>query len=127
MVLTLGCGKYRFNTHDFGTVAGLPRLLDIGQCNDAYSALVIAQALAGAFGCGVNDLPLSLIVSWFEQKAVAVFLTLLALGVRNVRLGPTLPGFLTPALLDVLVNRFGIAPITTAEADIDAALSRKAA
>ena len=127
MVLTLGCGKYRFNTHDFGTIAGLPRLLDIGQCNDAYSALVIAQALAGAFGCGVNELPLSLIVSWFEQKAVAVFLTLLALGVRNVRLGPTLPGFLTPALLDVLVNRFGIAPITTAEADIDAALSRKAA
>ncbi len=123
MVLTLGCGKYRFNTHDFGTVAGLPRLLDIGQCNDTYSALVIAQALAGAFGCGVNELPLSLIVSWFEQKAAAVFLTLLALGVRNVRLGPTLPVFLTPALLDVLVNRFGIQPITTAEADIAAALA----
>ncbi len=123
MVLTLGCGKYRFNTHDFGTVAGLPRLLDIGQCNDTYSALVIAQALAGAFGCGVNELPLSLIVSWFEQKAAAVFLTLLALGVRNVRLGPTLPVFLTPALLDVLVNRFGIQPITTAEADIAAAMA----
>ena len=127
MVLTLGCGKYRFNTHDFGTVAGLPRLLDIGQCNDTYSALVIAQALAGAFGCGVNELPLSLVVSWFEQKAAAVFLTLLALGVRNVRLGPTLPAFLTPALLDVLVNRFGIQPITTAEADIQAALQRQAA
>jgi hydroxylamine reductase len=127
MILTLGCGKYRFNTHDFGTVAGLPRLLDIGQCNDAYSALVIAQALAGAFGCGVNELPLSLIVSWFEQKAAAVFLTLLALGVRNVRLGPTLPVFLTPALLEVLVGRFGILPITTAEADIAHALQRQAA
>ena len=127
MVLTLGCGKYRFNTHDFGTVAGLPRLLDIGQCNDTYSALVIAQALAGAFGCGVNELPLSLIVSWFEQKAAAVFLTLLALGVRNVRLGPTLPVFLTPALLDVLVNRFGIQPITTAAADVQGALLRQAA
>lgn len=123
MVLTLGCGKYRFNTHDFGTVAGLPRLLDIGQCNDTYSALVIAQALAGAFGCGVNELPLSLIVSWFEQKAAAVFLTLLALGVRNVRLGPTLPVFLTPALLDILVGRFGIRPITSASADIAAALA----
>jgi len=99
----------------------------MGQCNDSYSALVVAQALAKAFDCGVNELPLSLIVSWFEQKAAAVFLTLLALGVRNVRLGPTLPGFLTPALLDVLVNRFGIQPITTAEADVTAALNRKAA
>lgn len=126
MILTLGCGKYRFNSHDFGTVAGLPRLLDMGQCNDAYSALVVAQALAGAFECGVNDLPLSLIVSWFEQKAAAVFLTLLALGVRNVRLGPTLPAFLTPALLDVLVNRFGIRPIGEAEADIQDALARAA-
>jgi hydroxylamine reductase len=123
MLLTLGCGKYRFNTHDFGEIGGLPRLLDMGQCNDAYSALVVAQALANAFECGVNELPLSLIISWFEQKAAAVFLTLLALGVRNVRLGPTLPAFLTPALLDVLVNRFGIKPITTAEADIAAALA----
>jgi hydroxylamine reductase len=122
MLLTLGCGKYRFNTHDFGTIGGLPRLLDLGQCNDTYSALVIAQALAGAFGCGVNELPLSLIVSWFEQKAAAVFLTLLALGVRNVRLGPTLPGFLTPALVDVLVNRFGVLPVTEAKADIAAAM-----
>ncbi|HQT61639.1 MULTISPECIES: hydroxylamine reductase [unclassified Acidiphilium] len=127
VVLTLGCGKYRFNTHEFGTIGGLPRLLDIGQCNDAYSALVIAQALAGAFGCGVNELPLSLVISWFEQKAAAVFLTLLALGVRNVRLGPTLPGFLTPALLDILVNRFGVRPITSAEADIADALAPKAA
>ncbi len=127
VLLTLGCGKYRFNTHDFGDIGGIPRLLDMGQCNDSYSALVVAGALAKAFECGVNDLPLSLIVSWFEQKAAAVFLTLLALGVRNVRLGPTLPAFLTPALLDVLVNRFGIQPITTADADIAAALNRKAA
>jgi len=124
VLLTMGCAKYRFNSHDFGTVAGLPRLLDLGQCNDSYSALVIAQALAKAFDCGLNELPLSLVVSWFEQKAAAVFLTLLALGVRNVRLGPTLPAFLTPALLDILVNRFGVLPITTAAADIDAALLR---
>ena len=127
VLLTLGCGKYRFNMGDFGDIGGVPRLLDMGQCNDSYSALVVAGALAKAFECGVNDLPLTLIVSWFEQKAAAVFLTLLALGVRNVRLGPTLPGFLTPALLDVLVNRFGIQPITTAEADIATALNRKAA
>ena len=126
LILTLGCAKYRFNTHEFGTVAGLPRLLDVGQCNDAYSALVIAKALAEAFKCGVNELPLSLIISWFEQKAVAVFLSLLALGVRNVRLGPTLPAFLTPALLEVLVSRFGIQPITTAEADLKAALQAAA-
>ena len=123
MVLTLGCGKYRFNTHDFGTVAGLPRLLDIGQCNDTYSALVIAQALAGAFECGVNELPLTLIVSWFEQKAVAVLLTLLALGVRNIRLGPTLPKFLTPALVEVLVGRFGITTIGEPSDDLEAALA----
>jgi hydroxylamine reductase len=127
VLLTLGCGKYRFNTLDFGDIGGVPRLLDMGQCNDSYSALVVAGALAKAFDCGVNELPLSLIVSWFEQKAAAVFLTLLALGVRNVRLGPTLPGFLTPALLDVLVNRFGIQPIGEAEADIASALNRKAA
>lgn len=127
MVLTLGCGKYRFNAHEFGTVAGLPRLLDLGQCNDSYSALVIAQALAGAFGCGVNDLPLTLVISWFEQKAVAVLLTLLALGVRNIRLGPTLPAFLTPALLGVLVEKFGIAPTGDATADLAAALAPRAA
>ena len=127
VVLTLGCGKYRFNKHEFGTVGGLPRLLDLGQCNDSYSAIVVADALAKAFGCGINDLPLTLVVSWFEQKAVAVLLTLLALGVRNVRLGPTLPAFLTPALLDVLVARFGIRPVTTAEADLADALHAKAA
>lgn len=127
ILLTLGCGKYRFNMEDHGTIGGLPRLLDVGQCNDSYSAIKIALALSEAFKCGVNDLPLSLIVSWFEQKAVAVFLTLLALGVRNVRLGPTLPAFLTPTLLNVLVEKFGVQPITTAEADIEAALARSAA
>ncbi|MDR3414354.1 MAG: hydroxylamine reductase [Formivibrio sp.] len=127
VLLTLGCGKYRFNMEEFGDIGGVPRLLDMGQCNDTYSALVVANALAKAFDCGVNDLPLSLIISWFEQKAAAVFLTLLALGVRNVRLGPSLPAFLTPTLLDVLVGRFGIQPITTAEADIAAALNRQAA
>ena len=93
MILTLGCGKFRFNKQEFGTVAGLPRLLDIGQCNDSYSAIQIALALSQAFGCGVNELPLSLIISWYEQKAVAVLLTLLHLGVRNIRIGPTLPAF----------------------------------
>jgi hydroxylamine reductase len=127
MILTLGCGKYRFYSQDFGTVAGLPRLLDLGQCNDSYSALLIAQALAGAFNCGVNELPLSLIVSWFEQKAAAVLLTLLALGVRNVRLGPTIPGFLTPALVDVLVKRYGLLTNSNAEADVAACMGRAAA
>jgi hydroxylamine reductase len=127
ILMTLGCGKYRFNMNDHGTIGGLPRLLDVGQCNDSYSAIKIALALSDAFKCGVNDLPLSLIVSWFEQKAVAVFLTLLALGVRNVRLGPTLPAFLTPTLLNVLVEKFGVLPITTAEADIEASLARSAA
>ena len=127
ILLTLGCGKFRFNMEDHGTVAGLPRLLDVGQCNDSYSAIQIALALSNAFQCGVNELPLSLIISWFEQKAAAVLLTLLALGVRNVRLGPTLPAFLTPALVGVLVEKFGVLPITTAEADIAASLNRAAA
>jgi hydroxylamine reductase len=127
VVLTLGCNKYRFNRHDFGDIGGIPRLLDIGQCNDTYSAIKIATALAGAFECGVNDLPLSLVVSWFEQKAAAVLLTLLALGIRNIRLGPTLPAFLTPNLVQALVDKFGLLPITTAQADIDTALMRKAA
>jgi hydroxylamine reductase len=124
IVLTLGCGKFRFNTHDFGTIGGLPRLLDVGQCNDTYSAIQIALALANAFECGVNDLPLTLIISWFEQKAAAVLLTLLALGVRNIRLGPSLPAFLTPTLINVLVTKFGILPTTDARADIHAALTR---
>jgi hydroxylamine reductase len=125
--MTLGCAKYRFNQHDFGDIGGIPRLLDLGQCNDTYSAIKIATALAGAFECGVNELPLSLVVSWFEQKAAAVLLTLLALGIRNIRLGPTLPAFLTPNLVQVLVDKFGLLPITTAQADIEASLARKAA
>jgi hydroxylamine reductase len=123
VMLTLGCNKYRINHRDYGTIDGIPRLLDIGQCNDSYSAVQIALALADAFQCGVNELPLSLIVSWFEQKAVAVLLTLLALGVKNIRLGPSIPGFLTPALVNVLVEKFALKPITTAEADIAASLA----
>jgi hydroxylamine reductase len=124
VILTLACGKYRFNKLDFGTVAGLPRLLDIGQCNDAYSAIRIAGALAGAFNCGINDLPLSLILSWYEQKAVCILLTLLHLGVKNIRLGPSLPAFVSPAVLDLLVKNFGLRPITTVELDLGAALQR---
>ncbi len=123
IILTLACGKYRFNKLDFGTIGGLPRLLDMGQCNDAYSAIKVASALAGAFNCGVNDLPLSLVLSWYEQKAVCILLTLLHLGIRNIRLGPSLPAFVTPAVLNVLVEKFGIKPITTVEADLKAALA----
>ena len=122
VVLTLACGKYRFNDLELGTVGGLPRLLDIGQCNDAYSAIQIALALAEAFGCGVNDLPLSMVLSWYEQKAVCILLTLLHLGIKNIRLGPTLPAFLSPNVLNLLVEKFGIAPITTPEADLKAIL-----
>lgn len=118
VVLTLGCGKFRFNRNDFGSIGGIPRLLDCGQCNDAYSAIKIAAALAEAFGCGINELPLSLNISWYEQKAVAVLLTLLHLGVRNIRLGPTLPAFATPTIVSVLQEKFNLMPITTAEADL---------
>lgn len=127
VVMTLGCNKYRFNRHQFGDIDGIPRLLDVGQCNDTYSAIRIATALADAFNCGVNELPLSLVVSWFEQKAVAVLLTLLALDIRNIRLGPTLPAFLTPNICDALVAKFGIKPIGDARSDIEAALSRQVA
>ncbi len=123
VILTLACGKYRFNKLDFGAIGGIPRLLDIGQCNDAYSAVKIAVALADAFKCDVNQLPLSMVLSWFEQKAVAILLTLLYLGIKNIRLGPTLPAFVTPAVLNVLVEKFGIAPITTPEADLKAILA----
>ncbi len=122
-ILTLACGKYRFNKLEFGDIGGIPRLLDCGQCNDAYSAIKVAVALAQAFGCGVNDLPLSLILSWYEQKACAILLTLLHLGIKNIRLGPSLPAFVTPNVLNVLVEKFNIKPITTAEADLKAALS----
>jgi hydroxylamine reductase len=123
LILTLACGKYRFNKLDFGEIGGLPRLLDIGQCNDTYSALQIALALSKAFDCGVNDLPLSLVLSWYEQKAVAVLLTLLHLGVRNIRIGPTLPAFLSPAVLDLLHEKFNLMAIKTAEQDLAAMLA----
>ena len=122
VVLTLACGKYRFNDLDLGTIGGLPRLMDIGQCNDAYSAIEIAVALAEAFGCGVNDLPLSMVLSWYEQKAVCILLTLLHLGIKNIRLGPTLPAFVSANVLNFLVEKFGIAPITTPEEDLKAIL-----
>ncbi len=118
VVLTLACGKYRFNDLDLGTIGGLPRLMDVGQCNDAYSAIQIAVALANAFNCGVNDLPLSMVLSWYEQKAVCILLTLLHLGIKNIRLGPTLPAFVSPNVLNFLVDNFGIAPITTPEEDL---------
>ena len=123
VILTLACGKYRFNKLDFGSIGGIPRLLDIGQCNDAYSAIQIAVALAGAFNCGVNDLPLSLILSWYEQKAVAILLTLFALGIKNIRLGPTLPAFVTPNVLKVLVEKFNVMPITTPDQDLQEILA----
>ena len=123
VLMTLGCNKYRFNSHDFGDIGGIPRLLDVGQCNDSYSAIQIALALADAFECGVNDLPLSLFVSWFEQKAAAVLLTLLALGIRNIRLGPTLPAFLTPAAVNILVEKFALKPIGDPAEDLAAALA----
>jgi hydroxylamine reductase len=122
VILTLACGKYRFNKLEFGDIGGIPRLLDCGQCNDAYSAIQIAVALAGAFNCGVNDLPLSMILSWYEQKAVCILLTLLHLGIKNIRLGPSLPAFVTPAVLNVLVEKFNIAPVTTPEEDLQTIL-----
>jgi hydroxylamine reductase len=122
VILTLACGKYRFNKLEFGDIGGIPRLLDVGQCNDAYSAIQIAVALAGAFNCGVNDLPLSFILSWYEQKAVVILLSLFHLGIKNIKLGPTLPAFITPNVLNFLVENFNVGPITTAEADLKAIL-----
>jgi hydroxylamine reductase len=122
VVLTLACGKFRFFDQDLGDIGGIPRLLDIGQCNDAYSAVQIAVALAGAFECGVNDLPLSMILSWYEQKACVILLSLLHLGIRDIRLGPSLPAFITPNVLDVLVKNFNIMPIGTPDEDLKAIL-----
>jgi len=122
VVLTLACGKFRFFDKDLGSIGGIPRLLDIGQCNDAYSAVVIAQALAKAFNVGLNQLPLSMILSWYEQKAVAILLSLLYLGVKNIRLGPSLPAFITPNVLKVLVDNFNIMPIKTVDEDLKAIL-----
>ncbi|MEN6458362.1 MAG: hydroxylamine reductase [Thermoguttaceae bacterium] len=118
VILTLACGKYRFNKLPFGSIDGIPRLLDVGQCNDAYSAIKIATALANAFQCEVNQLPLSFVLSWYEQKAVAILLSLLYLGVKNIRLGPSLPAFITQPVLKLLVEKFDIGPITTPEADL---------
>lgn len=124
LILTLACGKYRFNKKDFGMVAEFPRLLDVGQCNDAYSAIIIAIELAKAFGVNVNDLPLTLVLSWFEQKAVAILLTLLSLGIKNIYLGPSLPAFVSPNILQVLVERFNIKPISNPENDLNEILSK---
>jgi hydroxylamine reductase len=122
VVLTLACGKYRFNDLDAGDIGGIPRILDMGQCNDAYSAIQVAVALAGAFECGVNDLPLTLVLSWYEQKAVCILLTLLALGIKNIYIGPSLPAFLSGNVLNILVEKFDLKPISTPEADIKAIL-----
>jgi hydroxylamine reductase len=123
VVLTLGCGKFRFFDKDLGDISGIPRLIDIGQCNDAYSAIQIAIALAKAFDKEINDLPLSLVLSWYEQKAVAILLTLLYLGIKNIRLGPSLPAFITPNILNVLIDTFNIRPTTTPDEDLKAILS----
>ncbi|HTX43711.1 MAG TPA: hydroxylamine reductase [Methanocella sp.] len=122
VVLTLACGKFKFFDKELGDIGGIPRLLDVGQCNDAYSAVKIAMALADAFKVGVNDLPLSMVLSWYEQKAVSILLSLLYLGVKDIRLGPSLPAFITPAVLDVLVKNFNIMPITTPDQDLKAIL-----
>jgi hydroxylamine reductase len=118
MILTAACGKYRLNGRDYGDIDGIPRLIDTGQCNDCYSAVKIALALAGAFGCGVNELPLSLVVSWYEQKAVAILLTLLHLGVKNIRLGPSLPAFLSPNVLNLLIEKYDIKPVGDVDGDL---------
>ena len=124
LVFTLACGKYRFNDLDLGEIDGLPRIMDMGQCNDAYSAVVVVQALAEAFGCGINELPLTLVLSWYEQKAVCILLTLLALGIKNIVLGPTLPAFLSETVVRTLVDAYGLQPTTAPEQDLDAILGR---
>jgi hydroxylamine reductase len=122
LILTLACGKFRFFDKNLGKIGELPRLLDIGQCNDAYSAVKVALALSDAFGVGVNELPLSLVLSWYEQKAVAILLTLFHLGIEDIRLGPSIPAFITPNILSFLVNKFNIMPITSSEKDLEAIL-----
>ncbi|OGU06892.1 MAG: hydroxylamine reductase [Geobacteraceae bacterium GWC2_58_44] len=124
VILTLACGKYRFNKEEFGDIGGIPRLLDVGQCNDAYSAVQIALALAGAFNCGVNDLPLSFILSWYEQKAHVILLSLLHLGIKNIKLGPALPAYLSPNVLQFLIDNFNISQIGSVEADLKASLGQ---
>jgi hydroxylamine reductase len=124
MILTLGCGKYRFNKLEFGEVAGLPRLMDLGQCNDAYSAVQVALGLAKAMGCEVNELPLSMVLSWYEQKSIAVVLTLLWLGVRDLRVGPTMPAFLSPGVMALLEEAYGLKGIGLVEEDVAAMVLR---
>ncbi len=123
IILTLACGKYRFNDLDLGNIGGFPRIMDMGQCNDAFSAVQVAVALAKAFNCGVNELPLSIVLSWYEQKAVAVLLTLLSLGIKNIHIGPTLPAFVSPNILNVLVEKFSLTPISTPEKDLEKLLA----
>ena len=118
IILTLACGKYRINDLDLGEIDGLPRILDMGQCNDSYSAIKVALALTEAFDCDINELPLSFVLSWYEQKAVCILLTLLYLGVKNILLGPTLPAFVSPNVLNILVENYNIAPISTPEEDL---------
>ena len=118
VILTLACGKYRFNDLDIGEIGGLPRIMDMGQCNDAYGAIKVAIALSEAFNCSVNELPLTLVLSWYEQKAVCILLTLLALGIKNIYIGPTLPAFISPNILNVIVEKFSLTPISTPEADL---------
>ncbi len=122
VVLTLACGKFRFFDKQLGAIGGIPRLLDVGQCNDAFSAVKTALALSDAFNCTVNELPLSLVLSWYEQKAVAILLTLLSLGIKGIRLGPSLPAFMTPAVLQVLAATFDLKPIATPDEDLRAIL-----
>lgn len=124
IILTLACGKYRFNDLDLGTIGGLPRIMDMGQCNDAYSAIKVAIALAEAFECDVNELPLSMVLSWYEQKAVCILLTLFYLGIKNIHLGPTLPAFISPNVLNFLVENYGISPISTPEEDLKKLLNK---
>ena len=124
LILTLACGKFRFNDLDLGDINGIPRILDVGQCNDAYSAVQIALALADAFGCSVNELPLTLVLSWYEQKAVCILLTLLALGIKDIYLGPTLPAFLSETVVKTLVDAYHLQPITHPQQDLDAILHR---
>ena len=119
VILTLACGKYRFNDFDAGSIGPFPRILDMGQCNDAYGAVQVAVALAGAFECGVNDLPLTLVLSWYEQKAVCILLTLLSLGIKNICIGPSIPAFFSETVLGVLVEKFDLHPITTPEQDLN--------
>jgi hydroxylamine reductase len=124
VILTLACGKYRFNDLDVGEIGGLPRIMDMGQCNDAYSAIKVAVALSEAFNCSVNELPLTLVLSWYEQKAVCILLTLLSLGIKNIYIGPSLPAFISPNILNVLVEKFSLTPISTPDADLKKILGR---